>query len=97
MAAATFPWPTVSIMLVHTLPASCLLRDISETKCWILDSPSSPGWQFFYILFLFTYWPHWVFVATHGLALVEASRGCSLVVVHGLLIVVASLFAKHRV
>ena len=95
MAAATFPWPTASIMLVHMLPASCLLRGISETKCWILDSPSNPGWQFFYILFLLIYWLHWVFVATHGLALVEASRGCSLVMVHGLLTEVASLGAEH--
>ena len=31
-----------------------------------------------------------------GFPLVAASRGCSLVLVHGLLIVVASLVAEHR-
>ena len=31
-----------------------------------------------------------------GFSLVAASRGCSLVAVHGLLIVVASLVAEHR-
>ena len=36
-------------------------------------------------------WLHWVFTAVHGLSLVVASRGYSLVVVCGLIIVVASL------
>ena len=40
-------------------------------------------------------WLHWVFVAVHGLSLVAVSRGYS-VAVHGLLIVVASLVAEHR-
>ena len=37
----------------------------------------------------------WVFVAARGLSLVAASGGY-FVVVHGLLIVVASLVAEHR-
>jgi len=37
------------------------------------------------------FWLFWVFVATHRLSLVLASGGCSLVAVHGLLIVVVSL------
>ena len=37
-----------------------------------------------------------VFVAVHGLSLVAVSGGYSLVVVHGLLIVVASLVVGHR-
>ena len=42
--------------------------------------------------FLFTYfWLFWVFLATCGLSLVEVSGGCGLVVVHGLLIAVASV------
>ena len=38
---------------------------------------------------------HWVFVAALGLSLVAACGACSLVVVHGLLISVASLVAEH--
>ena len=48
-------------------------------------------------------WLRWVFDAAHrlfvaspGHYLVVASRGCSLVVVHGLHIVVASLVVEHR-
>ena len=48
----------------------------------------------FYYLFIF--WLLWVFIATRGLSLVEASRGYSLAAVHQLLIVVASLVAEHR-
>ena len=42
----------------------------------------------------FNFWLRWVFVAERGLSLVEASEGYS-VVVHGLLIAVASLIAEH--
>ena len=38
----------------------------------------------------------WVSDAAHGLSLVAVSRGYSLAVVHGLLIVVASLIEEHR-
>jgi len=48
----------------------------------------------FYYLFIF--WLLWVFIATRGPSLVEASRGYSLAAVHQLLIVVASLVAEHR-
>ena len=37
-----------------------------------------------------------VFVAVHGLSLVAVSRGCSLAVVLGLPVAVASLIAEHR-
>ena len=37
------------------------------------------------------FWLHWVCIAAHWLSLVTASRGCSLVAVHRLLIAVASL------
>ena len=43
----------------------------------------------------FYFWLCWVFLAAHGLSLVVESRGCSLVVVRGLLIAVASLVAEH--
>ena len=38
---------------------------------------------------------HWVFVAMRGLSLVAESRRLLFFVVHGLLIVVASLVAEH--
>ena len=37
----------------------------------------------------------WVFVATHGLPLVAASGGYSLVVVQGILILMPSLVVEH--
>ena len=40
-------------------------------------------------------WLCWVFVAVRGLSQAEASRGCSLVAVPRLLIVVASPFVEH--
>ena len=39
---------------------------------------------------------HWVFIAACELFLVTAIEGYSLVVVHGLLIVVASFVENHR-
>ena len=45
----------------------------------------------------FFFWLCWVFVSVCGLSLVVTSRGYSLIVVHGLLIVVASLVVEHRV
>ena len=46
--------------------------------------------------FLFiSFWLHWVFIVAHRLSLVAASGGYSLVVVHGLLIALASLVAEH--
>ena len=48
------------------------------------------------ILFIFIYfWLYWVFIAVHGLSLVVASGVYSLVLVHRLLIVVASLIVEH--
>ena len=46
-------------------------------------------------LFIYYFWLHWVFTAAHGLSLVAASRGWSLVAMHGLLTAVASLIAEH--
>ena len=49
------------------------------------------------LLYLFIYfWPAWVFIASCRLPLGAASGGYSLVEVHGLLIVVASLVAEYR-
>ena len=41
------------------------------------------------------FWLHWVFIAALRFSLVVASRGCSLVVVHRLLIAMASLVAEQ--
>ena len=41
------------------------------------------------------FWLCWVFMAVRGLSQVVASRGYSLVAVHGLLIEVVSLVADH--
>ena len=48
--------------------------------------------KFFFLCFLL----HLVFVTMHGLSLVAASGGYSLVVMLWLLIVVASLVVEHR-
>ena len=42
------------------------------------------------------FWLHWVFISVLRLFLVAECKGSSLVVVHGLLTVVASPVAKHR-
>ena len=41
------------------------------------------------------FWLHQAFIALHGLSLAVASRGYTLVVVHGLLIAEASFVAEH--
>ena len=48
----------------------------------------------FICLFIFGF--GWVFIACESLSLAVTSRGYSLVVVHDLLIAVASLVAEHR-
>ena len=51
---------------------------------------------FFFSFFMYLFFcPCWVFVAVHGLSLVAVSGGYSFVVVHGLLIAVASFAAEH--
>ena len=47
-------------------------------------------------IYLFIFWWCHVFITMYGLSLVAVSRGYSLVKVHRLLIVVASLVAEHR-
>ena len=50
----------------------------------------------YFLLYIYIYlWLRWVFVPSHGLSLVVASRGYSLVAVCRLLIAVASLVAEH--
>ena len=45
--------------------------------------------------FFVYFWVHRVFVSVLGLSLIAECKGYSLAEVHGLLMVVASLFAKH--
>ena len=46
-------------------------------------------------IFMYVFYLCWVFVVVHGLSLIPASGGRSLVVVHGLLTAGASLVAEH--
>ena len=42
-------------------------------------------WHFLFLkicLFVYLFWPHWIFIAVHRFSLVAASRGYSVVVVH---------------
>ena len=47
----------------------------------------------FYFVYLFYFWPHWVFVAVCRFSLVPEKQ--NLAVVHGLLIAVAFLVVEH--
>ena len=48
------------------------------------------------LISLFYIWLHWVLVASRGLSLVSASRGYSLVAVHGLRAAGAAHVEEHR-
>lgn len=63
------------------------LRMRKERKAWETMSSVTA--------FLF-FWLHWVFTAVHGLSLVIASEGHSLVAAHGLFTAVAALVMQHR-
>ena len=56
----------------------------------------SPTSLFIFFFLFFYFWLRWVFVAACGLSLVAVSGGLLFVEVHGLLIVVASLAAEHK-
>ena len=67
------------------------LMYVSKSQCIIL-------YIFFYYYYFFKFiyfWLCWVFTASHGLSLVVASRGYSLVEVYRLLFAVASLILDH--
>ena len=48
-----------------------------------------------FFFFFFYFWLHWVYTAVHGLSLVIASEGYSLVAARGLFIAAASLVTEH--
>ena len=58
--------------------------------------PSSIGHFLNYLLIFKNFWLHWVSVAVCRFSLVAADRGCSLVAMHGLHTVLASLVVEHR-
>ena len=61
------------------------------------DSFTSLFFHLIFFLCSFMYFGlHWVFIAALGLSLVVESRGCSLVAMHGLHTVLASLVVEHR-
>ena len=49
---------------------------------------------FFFLRFIYL-WLHWVFIAAYGISLIVVSRGCSLAMVHGLLIAVVSFAVEY--
>ena len=51
---------------------------------------------FFFLIYLFYFWLRWVFVAGRGLFSSCSKQRLLFLVVRGLLIVVASLVAEHR-
>ena len=87
-------WSCTSQVLVLRNRISEADVDFTSTGNGILAySTHTVNYLFIYLSTHF--WLCWVFVATHGLSLVAASRGCSLVAVHGLLIAVASFIAER--
>ena len=82
----------------------CVVHGVTKSRTQLSDFHITNIWFVFDKRCLFVclfnlycyFWLHWVFVAVFKLSLVAASRGCSLVAVHGLLLVVGSLAAEHR-
>ena len=76
---------------------ACLFPHVQVSCTCICGHPGEGCYlrQWFFFIYLY-FWLHWVFVAACVLSLVAASRGYSLVVIHRLLVVVASLVAEKR-
>ena len=73
-----------------------MVNGIIETDYPFSFKSEAQHWPFKKCLNVCSYfWLCRVFIAVHGFSLVVANRGCSLVVMHGLLITVASLVAEH--
>ena len=88
------PWGCKDLDMTEQLSTHTQLLDrIQQWRLQLLDFCLGGG--FFLIIFFF-FWLCWVFAAAWSfLWLCEESKGCSLVVVHGLLIAVASLIGEH--
>ena len=77
-------------------PLTTMISELSrDKKKFGKLVPSLPAFLRTLSVYLFIYWLFWVFTAAHRLSLV-ADWGLFFIVVHGLLIVVASLVAEHR-
>ena len=75
-----------------------LLQDIEYSSLCYTVGPCCLSFLFykFILFYLFIYfWLLWVFIAAHGFVSSCGERGLLFIVVHGLLIVVASLVAEH--
>ena len=72
------------------MAASFSSHENYKSNALYLDSYS----QYFY--FLIYFWLHWIFVVAFGLFSSCGKQGLLLIVARGLLIVVASLVAEHR-
>ena len=74
---------------------SALSKGGLEVGVELCRSWAAQGFKESAVYFINYLWPRRVCVAVCGLSLVDASGGYSSVVVHGLLIVVASLIEEH--
>ena len=79
------PSPLLSTTPSPYCQASIILCASFTLTAWLLKN-----------LFIYLFWLRWVFVAARGLFSSCGERGLLFVAVHGLLIAVASLVAKHR-
>ena len=73
----------------------CSLSSVPVFKMWFEPFSFKLCRNHPWFLFLKQFFLCWCFVAALGFSLVAASRGYSLVPVHGLLIVMASLIVEH--
>ena len=76
-------------------PLGILDRLLALPQSQFLNSRMVSHHGIYFKIFLIYFWLCWVFVAALRLSLTAVSGGYSLVM-HGLLIAVASLFAEHR-
>ena len=94
-------WVSDTIQPSHLLPSpfsfASVFPSISYISTYIHSLFLNFGLFFVFKIYLcICFWVHWVFVAVQGLSLVAASGGYSLVDMHRLLTVVASLVVEHE-
>ena len=92
-----FGWTSINIQISNTFltsNANTLVKTASGFYTRSLTGFLS--FHSFFFFFFFNFWLHWVFVAVHRLFSSCGEWGLLFVAVRGLLIVVASLAAEHR-
>ena len=77
------------VYYIISLRQKVIVKDNNKI-IWKLGQMYAPQTLFIY------FWLCWVFIIAQGLSLVAASGDYSVVMVHGLLIAVASLVSEHR-